>query len=197
MLHWPGDPDVRITRVSDMGGGDGANLTHLDMGAHTGTHLDAPRHFVREGAGVDEIELSAVAGPARVMEIRDAEVITADELMPRQIGAGERILFKTRNSDREWYREPFSEDFVHLSTEAAEYLAERRPRMVGIDYLSIGGYGRNEREVHQALLGSNILVVEGLYLGCVERGDYELICLPVKIAGGDGAPARAIVRKTG
>ncbi len=175
--------------------GDEANLSHLDMGAHSGTHIDAPVHFVKDGASVDDLDLSALMGPARVIAIRNAESIRTDELVPHGIQPGERVLFKTKNSEREWYREDFQEHFVHLSSEAAAYLAERKVRVVGSDYLSVGGFRKNERQIHRSLLSSGTWIIEGLYLAHVGPGTYDLICLPIKIADGDGAPARAILRK--
>ncbi|MBI4302747.1 MAG: cyclase family protein [Chloroflexi bacterium] len=194
MVHWPTDPPVKVERVSDMERGDRLTLSRLSMGSHTGTHIDAPLHFVRQGDGVDLMPVDACVGRARVIQINDAESIRIDELVPQQIHRGERLLFKTRNSSYAWQNNKFVEDFVFMSREAANFLAALKVRMVGIDYLSVGGFKRDGSEVHRALLEAGIWIIEGLDLSQVEPGKFDLICLPIRIAGGDGAPARAIVR---
>ncbi|NIV96501.1 cyclase family protein [candidate division KSB1 bacterium] len=194
MVHWPGDPDVRIYRVSDIDKGDVANLSKLDMSAHTGTHMDGPLHFTKDGISLDQMPLSATIGPARVIEIQDTESIKPEALIPYDIKRGERILFKTDNSTRDWLNGPFIEDFVYISTEAANFLTEHGVKTVGVDYLSVSGYNKNEVEVHQTLLQAGIWIIEGLQLAQVEPGSYGLICLPIKILNSDGAPARAILR---
>jgi len=194
MVHWPDNPPVRIERALSIEKGDVANVSEISMGAHTGTHMDGPIHFVREGKGLDEMPLTATIGRARVIEIQDPESIKPDELDPHGLQRAERVLFKTHNSARLWSSEDFNEDFVYISQEAARYMADRRIQTVGVDYLSVGGFQKDGEETHQALLGAEIWVIEGLDLSEVEPGDYELICLPVKIEGSDGAPARAILR---
>jgi arylformamidase len=194
MVHWPDNPPVRIERMLDIEHGDAANVSTISMGSHTGTHMDAPLHFVRGGKGLDEMPLEATVGHARVVEIQDPESIKPHELRPHGISRSERILFKTRNSARQWHREAFIEDFVYVSQEAARYLATCGVRIIGVDYLSVGGFVRDGVETHQALLEAGIWVIEGLGLSEVEPGEYELICLPLKVKGGDGAPARAILR---
>jgi arylformamidase len=162
------------------------------MSAHAGTHVDAPLHFVRRGRSVDMWPLDATLGPARVIPIRNPRVIDVDELRPLRIRKGERLLFKTRNSAR---NAPgmFFEDYVALSDEAARYLASRRLRAVGIDGPSIGPF-EHGAETHRILLGAGIWIVEWLDLRRVPAGPCELICLPLRIIGGDGAPARAILK---
>lgn len=195
MVHWPDNPPVRIEWMLDMECGDVANVLTLSLGSHTGTHMDAPIHFVPGGMGMDRMPLDATVGRARVIEIQDLVSIKPDELDPHGIGHGERVLFKTRNSARRWWVEEFVEDFVYVSQEAARYLADRGVRTVGVDYLSVGGFWKDGVETHQALLGAGTWIIEGLYLSGVEPGQYELICLPLKVKDGDGAPARAILRK--
>ncbi len=195
MPRWPGDPEVLITRISDMDSGDDDNLTHISMCAHTGTHMDAPLHFRKSGKPIDKMPLSATIGKARVIEIRDKEFITEKEIRPYRIRNGERVLFKTGNSKRRWDNKPFMKKFVHLSTGAAEFLSERKVQTIGIDYLSIGGYEGNVVEVHNIILKAGIWVIEGLNLSKIKPGDYELNCLPIKLAGADGAPCRALIRK--
>jgi arylformamidase len=158
--------------------------------------MDAPVHFLKKGKGIDEMPFSAAVGPARVIEIRDRHSIKTEDLRRNRIRSGERVLFKTRNSSRCWKTGRFVKDFVYLSTEAAQELARIKVRTVGIDYLSVGGYKKNGLEVHRALLSGGIWIIEGLNLSGVKPGVYDLVCLPLKVVGGDGAPARAALRPT-
>jgi arylformamidase len=194
MVHWPDNPPVTIKRQLDISKGDAANVSMLSMGSHTGTHMDAPLHFVADGKGLDEMDFEATIGPARVIEISDPVAVSAAELEDQVIDAGDRILFKTRNSDRRWVDLPFDEDFVYVSAGAAAHLVERGVRLVGVDYLSVGGFKSDGVETHTELLEAEIWVIEGLDLSRVSAGEYELICLPLKILRSDGAPARAILR---
>ncbi|NOT45301.1 MAG: cyclase family protein [Acidobacteria bacterium] len=208
MPHWPGDPPVRIDRVQSLSR-DGANVSRLDMSAHSGTHVDAPAHFVAGGAGIADLPIDAVTGPARVVHIHDSRVVDVASLEALHIARGERLLIRTRNSDRPWYREPFRADFVHLTPDAAAWLADRRPSCVGIDYLSISGADDDPALTHRALLEAGVWIIEGLDLSGAPPGHYELVCLPLRIAGvtapgahtegtaADGAPARAILRPRG
>lgn len=197
MVYWPGDPAVRIERVHDMSRGDAANVSRLELGAHTGTHMDAPRHFLADGAGLDELPLDATIGPARVIRIAHPQVILPAELDSHRLRAGERVLFRTQNSERCWKNNQFVEDFVYISAAAAQFLVQRQVRTVGIDYLSVGGYVHDGVETHQILLGAGIWLIEGLNLAAVKPGAYELVCLPLRVVGADGAPARAILRPRG
>ena len=196
MVHWPDNPPVRIERMLDIERGDVANVSKISMGSHTGTHMDAPLHFVREGKGLDEMPLDAAIGLARVIEVSDPESIKPSDLRPHEIRSGERVRFKTRNSARRWPSRAFMEDFVYVSREAASHLADLNVRTVGIDYLSVGGFRKDGVETHRALLEAGIWVIEGLDLSQVEPGEYELVCLPIKVERGDGAPARVILRAT-
>ncbi len=193
MVHWPSDPSVAIKRTKDMKHGDRCNVSHVSMGSHTGTHMDAPLHFLRDGKSLDQLPFKATIGEARVIEIKDQESIQPGELRKYKIRRGERILFKTRNSLRSWNLEEFDKDFVYISKEAASYLAKMRIQTVGIDYLSVGGFYKDGLETHQALLGAGIWVIEGLNLAKVKAGRYHLICLPLKILNADGAPARVVL----
>ena len=196
MAHWPSDPPVRIERIRDLKRGDSSTLSHLSMGSHTGTHLDAPSHFLRGGATLDRIPWEALIGPARVISIRHPERVTAEELERARIRRGERILFKTRNSARCWRTKTFQTRFVHLNSAAARFLVARKVRTIGVDYLSVGGYKKDGRDVHRILLSAGLWILEGLDLSHAAPGRYELICLPLRIAGGEGAPARALLRKS-
>lgn len=193
MTVWPGDPPPRFEQTSWLERGDLCNLTRMDVSVHTGTHMDAPRHFLRHGAGMEALPLAAVLGPARVLSIGDPAAITAAEL-PADLAPGERILFRTRNSDRDLLRQPFTEDFVYIARDAAAALALAGVQTVGVDYLSVGGFRQDLAETHQILLESGVWIIEGLDLTRIAPGRYELACLPLKIVGADGAPARAALR---
>ena len=194
MVHWPDNPPCEIERVMNMDSGDVCNLSRLSMGVHTGTHMDAPLHFIRGGISIDAMPIEATVGRARVLEINDAQAVKVNELEPYAIQPGERLLLKTSNSTRCWQSDTFVEDFVYISHEAAQYLAERKVQTVGVDYLSVGGYRIDGPETHRALLSAGIWVIEGLNLASVQVGSYELTCLPLKMMGAEGAPARAILR---
>ncbi|MEP6539286.1 MAG: cyclase family protein [Bryobacteraceae bacterium] len=192
MPHWPGDPVPSMARGLDMDLGDICNARYLTMSAHTGTHMDAPLHFVNNSESIDRMPLTAAIGPARVIRIEHNEFIGPEELEQHNIQPGERILFKTGSV---WDPTQFKKTFVACNAAGARHLVERKVQTVGIDYLSIGAYEGDGVETHQILLGAGIWVIEGLDLTQVEPGNYDLICLPLKILGGDGAPARAVVRK--
>ena len=194
MVHWPDDPEVTLERTKSIAEGEEANLTRIDMSAHTGTHMDAPLHFFDEDPGMEALPLDSVIGPARVVRIEGEEPIDRGHVEELDLRAGERVLFRMTNSDRPWWERDFDPGFVHISLEAAELLGEAAVALVGVDYLSVGGYESDGAETHRALLGAGIWIVEGLDLSEVEPGDYELICLPVKLVGSDGAPARALLR---
>src|SRR5919197_6205823 len=183
MVTYPGDPTVKIERAASIAGGDLVNLTRIDFGLHSGTHVDAPVHFIEGAAGVDSVPLDALVGPCVVVEVPD---LSADSVAHVPAGA-ERVLFKTPNSEL-WARDEFAEDFAHLDGEAAAILLDRGVRLVGVDYLSVG-----DEAAHHALLGGGVVPVEGLDLRGIEPGAYELICLPIRVVGADGAPARAVL----
>ena len=195
MPLWPGDPGLRFERVMDQNNGDVCTLTRASMSAHTGTHMDAPLHFVRNSPTMEQMPIEATVGLARVIRIAHRTAIHRDELLPYSIQPGERILFRTGNSDRDWGNLPFDEDFIFIARDGAEHLAECGVRSVGVDYLSVGGFKQDSVETHVALLGKGIWVMEGLALGQVEPGNYDLVCLPLKWVGAEGAPARAILRR--
>jgi arylformamidase len=197
MVCWPGDPGFRLRRVARISAGRGYNLSRLEMSAHSGTHVDAPLHFLEQGEGIDRMPPELMAGGARVILVSDPESVKPADLEHHGIRRGERLLLKTRNSGLPWTGGPFREDFVYLSTDAAAYLAGAGVGLVGIDYLSVGGYGKNEAEAHRLLLSAGVWVVEGLVLDRVPAGRCELLCLPLRLPGGDGAPARALVRPVG
>src|SRR5215469_2687953 len=193
MVTYPGNPPVLLDYTEQMERGDPATVSRLSLGVHTGTHVDAPAHFIRNAAGVDLLPIEALIGIARVIDVSDAVAVTAELLAPHDIGAGERVLLRTRNSSRCWNTDEFVSDYSYLEADAAALLAERRVRMIGIDYLSIGR-GDSIVEVHHRLLGAGIVILEGLDLSHVSAGWHDLICLPLRVEGRDGAPARALVR---
>jgi arylformamidase len=197
MPVWPGDPPVKIERVSELAGGAPFNVSRLHLGSHTGTHVDAPFHFVQRGLTVDKLPLDALVGPALVLDLEDlpGRTIQALDLAglhpPR---SATRLLLKTRNSifwaDRQ---NEFEQAYVHLDVKAAEWLVRRGVRLVGLDYLSVEAFHSTTYGVHRTLLEAGLVVVEGLNLSDVPEGPCQLVCLPLKIEGGDGAPARVLV----
>ena len=207
MVHWPGDPECHVSlhvKLGDpMPGQPGktiaCNLTKLNLSAHTGTHMDAPRHFVAGGKTMETMPLDAVMGPCRVVELKNESVISVDELKPHKLERGERVLFKTRNSTMSWElanSATFDETFVYIPADSARYLVDCGVMTVGVDYLSVGGYQKDGVECHQIMLGAKnpIWIIEGLNLSQIQPGKYELACLPLKILGADGAPCRAVLR---
>ncbi|MBL9131259.1 MAG: cyclase family protein, partial [Verrucomicrobiaceae bacterium] len=142
MVHWPGDPECQIKRVNKMEDGAVCNLTHLSMSAHTGTHMDAPRHFIADGKTMEQMPLEAVIGRCKVYDMTAVEdQITADDLKKIKFASGQRVLFKTRNSTRSWAMSEFDKDFISIRADAAQHLVDQKVTTVGVDYLSIGGYG--------------------------------------------------------
>ena len=189
MVHWPDNPAIIVKAIMHVERGDVATVSSLEMGTHTGTHIDAPIHFIRGGAGADAIPLQNLIGTARVIEIEHTSLVTMAELRKNNVGHSERLLFKTLNSQRAWTSSEFVSNFVTLADDAATYLAELKTLAIGIDYLSVGS-----PEAHRTLFGAGVVIIEGLNLSEVRPGEYELLCLPIRIAGGDGAPARALLK---
>lgn len=192
MTVWPGDAPVAVEQAESMEQGGAYNLTRLAMSAHAGTHVDAPRHFLRDGAGIEAMPLEAMAGPARVVEANGEAV--GEEDVPEDLEPGARVLFKTRNSGRDLYGGTFHEDYVFLTRTAAEKLVRAGAALVGIDGPSVSGFHEDPAATHRVLLGAGVWIVEGLRLAEAAPGEYELVCLPLRIPGADGAPARAMIR---
>jgi len=194
---WPGDPKAVIERVSAITDGANANVSRMDMGVHTGTHVDAPLHFIDGSSAVEAMNLEVLIGPARVVQVADdVNVIDREVLEKLELPAGTtRVLFKTRNS-KYWASQvgEFQTDFVGIDESGSKYLVEKGVRLVGVDYLSVAPF-KQSRPTHQILLGANMVIVEGLDLSAVQPGEYQLICLPLKIEGSDGAPARAVLMR--
>ena len=194
MTVWPGDPPVIMERTRSIALGDNANVSQIKMSCHTGTHVDAPDHFLNNGKTVEALSLDLLVGRAYVLYLPDVNLITASVLMQADIPPRtRRLLFKTRNSEY-WAKgnSEFQADFVGLSVDAAELLVDRNVKLVGIDYLSIAPYKMGS-PVHTILLNAGVVVIEGLDLSQVSQGRYTLHCLPLKLGGADGAPTRAIL----
>ncbi len=190
MVVFAFENNMQIERRRSMERGDMGNNSTIHMGVHTGTHMDAPRHVFIDGITIDKMPLDDAIGPARVIEIIDTEAIKAEELKQYKFKRGERILFKTRNSERCWETDIFIPDFTYIAEDAAQLLADAHVKLVGIDYLSVGGPGAT----HRILLGAGIWLLEGLNLSGVNPGDYDLICLPLKLMQTEGSPVRAVLR---
>ena len=194
---WPGDPGVIIQRRASIEQGDVANVSHLALGAHAGTHLEAPLHFIEGRTAVEELDLDVLIGPAYVVEFDVEKTITAADLEAISLPDDTtRLLCKTRNSQL-WVEDPtdFVTDYVHLSPDAAQWLVDHGYRLIGVDYLSVEQFEMNSQgaPTHHILLDAEIVIVEGLSLAGVPQGRYNLACLPLKIQGSDGAPCRAIL----
>jgi arylformamidase len=186
----------KIYRFSDVELGAKVTMSMLEIISHTGTHIDAPLHFIPGGSTISDMPLDATVGRARVIEIKDQEKIKVPELKKHNIKKGERLLFKTRNSPTVYESPTFVEDYVYLDGAAAEYLAEKKIRLFGLDNITIG-YFKDEPNIvktHQALLSAGIYILEACALGNVPPGEYELLCLPLLMYHGDAGPCRAILR---
>lgn len=195
MIRYPDSPPVRIEAHTLIAEGDDANVTELRFGSHTGTHVDAAHHFIDGGQSVDELPLERLIGPARVVELgSDVTAIDERELRAAGVDGEKRLLLKTRNGEL-LVRAGFERDFAYLTADGTEFLARTGVELVALDYLSIEAFDVDEPRAHRALLAREIIVVEGVDLRAVPPGRYELICLPLKIAGIDGAPARAVLRE--
>jgi arylformamidase len=195
MPIYEGDPTLTIEPWSAMSNGDSANVSFLHLGAHTGTHVVAPAHFVEGAARIDSLPLDVLIGPARVIRVPDDRMeVDPGFLNECDLTNVTRVLFHTRNSA--FWNEGFRKDFTHVLPEAAELLVERGVKLVGNDYLSVEKFHSGHHLTHLTLLRNGVVIVEGLNLSDVPAGDYELVCLPMKIAdgAGDGAPARAVLR---
>ncbi|MEP0805544.1 MAG: cyclase family protein [Chloroflexota bacterium] len=192
---WPGDPRIELEQIASMDRGASANVTRISAAVHIGTHVDAPHHFLNDGRTVESLPLDVLTGPCYVLQLPDgvdaitSEVLERSEITPEM----KRILFGTSNS-RLWAKgvKEFTTDFVAITEDGAQWLVDHGVQLVGVDYLSVAPYGDAE-PTHKILLGAGVVIVEGLNLSNVMRGFYDLYCLPLKIAGSDGAPARAIL----
>ncbi|MGD0876695.1 MAG: cyclase family protein [Anaerolineales bacterium] len=192
---WPGDPAIVLEKVSSMDAGAHDNVSRLACGVHTGTHVDAPHHFLNNHRTVESLALDILVGPVQVVEIPpDAKVVNAEVLESALLPPGlERLLLKTGNSQL-WKQDEssFHQDFVGISADGADWLVRYGIKLVGIDYLSVAPFHQSV-PTHVALLTAGIIIVEGLDLSAIKPGSYNLCCLPLKLVGSDGAPARVIL----
>jgi arylformamidase len=190
---YPGNPEIRIEAHSELGRGASSNLSRITFGSHTGTHVDAPRHFLEAGSAVDRLPLNVLMGPARVIAFgNDVMRITAADLQRHPLEGVERVLLRTRNSGFVTDR-AFHPDFTYIAPDGAEHLASLGVRLVGVDYYSVEQFRSGHHRTHRTLLERGIIIVEGLDLSAVEPGEYAFTCLPLRLEGLDGAPARAVL----
>ncbi|NQS91505.1 MAG: cyclase family protein [Chloroflexi bacterium] len=193
---WPGDPKIELKKISLITEGQEANVTHLSASVHIGTHVDAPDHFLGNGQTVENLPLDLLVGPAVVVELTGTGMISSKDLESAGIPKGtRRLLIKTANSQY-WAEEnqSFQEDFIALEADAAAALVSLGVEVVGVDYLSVAPFA-DPAPTHRVLLENNVIIIEGLDLSKIESGEYHLMCLPLKIGGSDGAPARVLLQR--
>jgi arylformamidase len=192
-LIYPGNPEIQFEAQQAMSKGAGANVSRISFGSHTGTHVDAVKHFIDDGPTVDEIPLEKLVGPAILIAVDDAaDSITASMLAVHDLGSHSRVLIRTRNS--RWLADPeFRGNYTFLAPDGAQYLVDKGVELVGIDYLSIEQFRSGHHRTHKTLLGRGVVIVEGLDLTEPPPGEYDFYCLPLRLEGLDGAPARAIL----
>lgn len=194
LIVWKGDPPIQMTQPQHLDRGDVCTVTRLNMSAHTGTHLDAPAHFIPGGATVETLDLYTLVGPALLVDVGDVDQITTAVLEQLPIPPGAtRLLLRSRNAAR-WAagETEFYEPFVAIEADGAQWLVDHGIKLVGVDYLSVAPY-HDAVTTHQILLGAGVIAVEGLNLYEIPTGLYQLVCLPMKLGGSDGAPVRAIL----
>jgi arylformamidase len=193
-LVYPGNPEIHVSLQQSVANGASANVSNVTFGSHTGTHVDAERHFFDDGKSVDQIPLDVLMGTATVLEYGDDVMsVGKAELEKHDLSGAVRVLLKTRNSSYLTQDPNFHRDYTYLAPDGAEYLVGLGVKLVGIDYLSIEQFHSGHHRTHLTLLGAKIVIVEGLNLIDVPAGRYELYCLPIKLSGCDGAPARAVL----
>lgn len=193
-LVYPGNPPIHISLQQSIANGASANVSNIEFGSHTGTHVDAQRHFFNDGMSVDQIPLETLIGPATVVHCSDTAMsVTCAELEAQDLGGVERLLLRTRNSGYLTQDPSFHPDFTYVAPDAAEYLVQLGVKLIGVDYLSIEQFHSPHHLTHRTLLGADVVIVEGLNLAAVPAGRYSLYCLPLKLVGCDGAPARAVL----
>ena len=190
---YPGNPEFELQPIKRIASGDSSNVSRLVLGTHSGTHVDAPLHFFQDAAGVDTLSLELLMGRARVIDMPRRGGITADDLAAAGLREDLRVLFKTPNSAL--WNAGFKQDYTYLTESAARYLVEQGVKVVGVDYLSVEEFKKPGAPAHRALLSQGVVVIEGLNLSDAEPGMYELYCLPLRVAGADGAPARVVLKR--
>ncbi|MES2178733.1 MAG: cyclase family protein [Gemmatimonadota bacterium] len=194
-LIYPGNPPISITAQQSLAQGDGANVSRLEFGAHSGTHVDAPKHFFDDGSGVDALSLDVLMGPARLIAFEDSVASIGEaELRAHDLSGVTRVLFKTKNSA--WLASgstEFHRDYTYVAPDGAAYLVSLGVQLVGVDYLSVEQFHSGHHKTHRTLLENGVIIIEGLVLSEPPAGNYELRCLPIKVGAIDGAPARAVL----
>jgi arylformamidase len=192
-LVYPGNPEIEVTLQQAVAKGAGANVSFVRFGSHTGTHADAARHFFDDGQSVDQIPLERLIGPAILLAFDDnVRAIGAADLRQHELTEHTRVLLRTRNSAL-LSRKEFVSDYTYLAPDGAQYLVDKGVELVGIDYLSIEQFHSGHHLTHKTLLAKSVVILEGLNFSAVPSGEYQLICLPLRIEGCDGAPARAVL----
>jgi arylformamidase len=194
MPVYPGNPEVQIEPVQQIANGASSNVSRMVMGTHTGTHVDAPRHFFDGRPGVDALALDLLIGRTRVLDLPFRGGITQEQLSGAALREEIRVLLRTPNSAL-WNSPVFHKDFTYLTEGAAKYLVDQGVKVVGVDYLSVEQFKKPGAPAHHALLGNGVIIIEGLNLSDAEPGVYEMYCLPLRIAGADGAPARVVLKR--
>ncbi|MDY6911761.1 MAG: cyclase family protein [Chloroflexota bacterium] len=194
MLIWPGDALVTVDAVKSIAQGASSNLSLLHIGTHTGTHIDAPRHFIDGAAGVDSLPPEILIGPARLFQLPDVGQIDREVLEKLDLAGTTRILFGTRNSAL-LTQDVHTPDYVSMTEDGARYLVDAGIELVGIDYLSVEAYRSPGHATHRTLLEAGVVIIEGVYLQGIPSGDYELLCLPLKLKDADGSPSRVLLRE--
>ena len=192
---YPHNTPFTLEAIKRIARGDSSNVSTLHMSAHAGTHVDAPRHFFDNLPGTEALPLDLLIGRARVVEVASQTGITAEDLDPFDLAGDVRLLIKTRNSSF-WGSPEFHEDYVGVTASGATWLVEHGVKVVGVDYLSVEQFKNVGKPAHHILLGAGVVVIEGLNLSEVEPGVYEMVCLPLRIVGSDGAPARVVLRRS-
>lgn len=200
MTGWPGQPATEYDVLSCIHCGDQARVTVVKMSVHSGTHMDAPSHFLAQGKDISTVPIDFGMGPVRIAKLDSENEVTpahleAYEARTRPLQAGERLLLRTPNSDKKfWLQDPFDTEYHGIGPAAAAWIAKRKLRMVGVDYLSVGPFHNGNPQTHRALMTGGVWIVEGIDLRRITEGDYELICLPLKMVGCDGSPVRVLLR---
>jgi arylformamidase len=192
---YPGNPEFELQPIKRVAAGESSNVSRLVMGTHTGTHVDAPRHFFDDRAGVDALALDLLIGPAQVVDVPLSGGITEEHLSGAGLGEPPRVLLRTPNSALWNSAGGFHQDYTYLTEGAARYLVARGIKVVGVDYLSVEQFRKPGAPAHQALLADNVVIIEGLNLSDAEPGQYEMYCLPLRVTGADGAPARVVLKR--
>ena len=192
---YPGNPPFEFTAVKRIANGDSSNVSRMVIGTHTGTHVDAPVHFFADGAGVDALSLDLLMGRARVIDLPRRGGITAEDLAEVGLREDLRVLLKTPNSALWNNGGAFKPEYTYLTESAAKYLVEQGVKVVGVDYLSVEEFKKPGAPAHRALLSQGVVIIEGLNLSDAEPGMYELYCLPLRVTGADGAPARVVLKR--